>query len=476
MRIIKLLSQLKKRIFGFITNRKPVVPAIVLIFVIYPIISIVLCISADTISAYSTILILHFTIISYIIFRDFRGALQVNVIRRASVAIQESKPFLTRHILFSPNNELVSAYENYVTTSSRKKIMNRSNLQNSKKRFQDIFEDIKIGVAIIDASGKIDMVNAALEKKLGLCGKELKKKKFKDLFCMEECKSGGHYLDELTTGKCECVEIETQLTSDKRGKIWVRLIGSPLRNDKNRPEYIIVIDDITDYKETERIKDAFVDMVAHEFKNPLMALVSSLRLAKKPGQFPDVLKEFVAIASDSAESLWATLENLLEINQARTGRLKLASVRANIQQLISEVLSNTRQTLIHHIIMDIPDNLPQIVVDPAKIQLILRNLIDNAIKYSPKGGDIIVFARQQGEELVVGVKDEGIGISRSDQQNLFQPFERLGAINTAGSGLGLAVCKLLIKNHKGRIWVDSEPGKGSTFYFALPLEKVQSNR
>jgi signal transduction histidine kinase len=109
-----------------------------------------------------------------------------------------------------------------------------------------------------------------------------------------------------------------------------------------------------------------------------------------------------------------------------------------------------------------------------RVERILYNLVDNAIKYSPNGGEVRIFARQDGDFLTMGVSDQGPGISRDDQARLFQSFERLGAIvsgSIQGTGLGLRVCRLLVEAHGGRIWVESEKGKGSTFFFTLPVVK-----
>jgi signal transduction histidine kinase len=113
--------------------------------------------------------------------------------------------------------------------------------------------------------------------------------------------------------------------------------------------------------------------------------------------------------------------------------------------------------------------LPKVLADYLRVNSILNNLVDNAIKYSPDGGDIAVSVRSKDDCLIVGVKDPGIGISAEDQVRLFKPFERLETTKVTGVGLGLNVCCRLVEAHGGRIWVESEPGKGSTFFFTLPL-------
>jgi signal transduction histidine kinase len=119
-----------------------------------------------------------------------------------------------------------------------------------------------------------------------------------------------------------------------------------------------------------------------------------------------------------------------------------------------------------------PPGLPAVAIDRLRAERVLHNLVDNAIKYSPEGGEVRIFATRDSDHLTVGVHDEGIGITRENQSRLFQRFQRLETIEGSiqGIGLGLNVCRILVEAHGGRIWVESEPGKGSTFFFTVPLE------
>lgn len=142
---------------------------------------------------------------------------------------------------------------------------------------------------------------------------------------------------------------------------------------------------------------------------------------------------------------------------------------------ISETARRVAETLarlsnLHNIVVHIPAELPMVTADRVRVERVLHNLIENAIKYSPGGGTVAVLARHKDGYLEVGVKDSGIGISQEDQSRLFKPFERLETTSgIAGVGLGLNVCRRLVEAHGGRLWVESELGKGSTFFFTLPI-------
>ena len=129
----------------------------------------------------------------------------------------------------------------------------------------------------------------------------------------------------------------------------------------------------------------------------------------------------------------------------------------------------SKRTNKHRLMVEMK-GLPKLTADPLRIKRILYNLAENAIKYSPEGCDVTVFARADHDEIIVGVRDHGIGMSPQEQAKLFKPFERFDmSPQIKGIGLGLIVAERLVEAHGGRIWVESAPGKGSTFYFTLPM-------
>jgi signal transduction histidine kinase len=153
----------------------------------------------------------------------------------------------------------------------------------------------------------------------------------------------------------------------------------------------------------------------------------------------------------------------------------------NVRTVVRNVADRIRhQSSTHRFSIDLPKNLPIVQADELRLERILHNLLENAVKYSPNGGVIRIFARMEEERLVIGVSDQGIGISLHDQAKLFAPFSRLEdqrLTGVKGAGLGLLVCRRLVEAHGGRIWVESEPGRGSTFYFTLPLgNRVESSK
>jgi len=131
-----------------------------------------------------------------------------------------------------------------------------------------------------------------------------------------------------------------------------------------------------------------------------------------------------------------------------------------------------RQSSAHQFVVHVPGKLPPVHADQLRLERILYNLLENAVKYSPQGGEIRVSVTVEEEHLVIAVSDQGIGISVADQAKLFEPFQRVEESRldgTRGLGLGLLVCRRLVEAHGGRIWLESQPGSGATFFFTLPL-------
>jgi len=254
---------------------------------------------------------------------------------------------------------------------------------------------------------------------------------------------------------------------------WINTLGRATYDDRGRPMRMTGISmDITERKKAEQLKDEFIGMVSHELRTPLTVVTGAL-YASMTKEIPDEEKQqLMQDALWGAEMLDQILENLLELSRAQANRLRLNIHNVNIADVARNVVNRLEyKSAGHRFEIGIA---PELVVqaDPVRIELVLRNLLDNAIKYSPSGGQIRAFARQDADNMVIGISDQGSGISSEDQEKLFARFQRLERSVHAGAegiGLGLSVCRTLVEAHRGRIWVKSEPGRGSTFFFTIPV-------
>jgi PAS domain S-box-containing protein len=241
---------------------------------------------------------------------------------------------------------------------------------------------------------------------------------------------------------------------------------------------LAVIRDVTGRTELDHLKDEFIGMISHEMRTPLTVIIGGLDTVLSKGELlpQDEINELLNDAYCEAVSLSHILENLLELSRTQAKRLLLYPEPMRIEKLAEDVVKEFKGQSAHQFILDFPSEIPPLEADTLRVRRILYNLVQNAVKYSPAGSKIKVFARQEPDSLVIGVRDQGSGISATDQTRLFHSFQRLGLEPSGeikGIGLGLMVCLRLVEAHGGKIWVESAPEKGSTFYFTLPLMHIE---
>ena len=221
----------------------------------------------------------------------------------------------------------------------------------------------------------------------------------------------------------------------------------------------------------------FIDVLAHEMKNPLTPIFTSsgiLReiLPPEAGSIPQKLADNIF---NGTKLLISRLEELLDVARFARGVVTLNKEATGTRQFIEQVVSRYTPSINlrrQPLIVEMPENLPSASLDRSRLEQVLVNLLSNASKYSPEGSRIVLSASQSEANLLISVKDEGIGMSSEDQKIIFQPYQRVGHSHQSiqGLGLGLTVVKAIVEAHGGQVWVESELGKGSTFSFTIPLE------
>lgn len=237
------------------------------------------------------------------------------------------------------------------------------------------------------------------------------------------------------------------------------------------------IHDVTDQKLQERQRVEFISMVSHELRNPLNTLNGFLKvvLQEKAGPLNDLQREFLGLADEQANALKGRITELLEFNRLEAGRLRLQPQWANLTDLILTTSARFQvqaEQFGLNIRAEAPDDLPEMLMDSERIGQVITNLVENAMKATPAGGSITVTGEVQGNEVWVHVIDTGVGIPPDQQEKIFNRFYRVENRNSRHGvhlGLGLSICQQIVEGHGGRIWVESEVGKGSRFTFALPL-------
>ncbi|MCX5780989.1 MAG: ATP-binding protein, partial [Firmicutes bacterium] len=240
-------------------------------------------------------------------------------------------------------------------------------------------------------------------------------------------------------------------------------------------DILLVLNDITEIKRLEKVRKDFVANVSHELKTPVASISGFAEtLLAEGGKDPDNVVEFSQIIYDEAQRLAHLINDLLELSKLESDEFKLNLQKVNITQLVGETatrsskLAGLRNIRITY---DNPGDIPELSSDPELIDLILINLIDNAVNYSADGGQVEIGLQDLGNKVKIWVKDNGIGIPEQDIPRIFERFYRVDKARsrkTGGTGLGLAIVKHLVENLRGELAVESTLGEGSTFSFTLP--------
>jgi two-component system NtrC family sensor kinase len=234
----------------------------------------------------------------------------------------------------------------------------------------------------------------------------------------------------------------------------------------------VVMQDITHLKELDRIKSEFVTTVSHDLRSPLTAILGYVELIERSGPVTAQQKEFIRRVQASVQQITRLVTDLLDLGRIEAG-LDSAMEKTPLHVLARYALETLRpaaETKGVTLEADVSDDLPMVIGDPIRLRQMIGNLIENAIKYTPPQGKVTVRMAPEGEQLILQVPDTGPGIPPADQPYLFDKFFRASNVpdDLPGTGLGLSIVKSIVDRHRGRIWVESETSRGTTFIVVLP--------
>jgi two-component system phosphate regulon sensor histidine kinase PhoR len=239
---------------------------------------------------------------------------------------------------------------------------------------------------------------------------------------------------------------------------------------------VLVLHDVTDLRKLERVRRDFVANVSHEFKTPLTAIQGFAEtLLAGALDDPQNRVRFLEIILEHSRRLARLTDDLLRLSQMDADRLGLEIRRVGVSQFVESCVETAQRPASERdlrVSVNLSNRLPDIAADRRRLAEVLQNLLDNAIQYTPPGGQIMLSASAEGSEVTFTVSDTGIGIPQTDQPRIFERFYRVDVARSrevGGTGLGLAIAKHLVEVHGGRIWVESEVGQGSQFHFTVPV-------
>jgi len=240
---------------------------------------------------------------------------------------------------------------------------------------------------------------------------------------------------------------------------------------------MIILHDITREREIDRMKTEFVSIAAHQLRTPLSAIKWTLRmlLDGDVGQLSQEQAEFLEKGYRSNERMISLINDLLNVARIEEGRFLYSLTYQSLEEIIEKVIEGlsglVKEKKLKLVFNKPKKTLPKVKVDKEKIELVIQNLLDNAIGFNNSGGQVTISVKCDKMKLEVMVQDTGVGIPRSQRKRIFAKFFRADnaiKLETEGTGLGLFICKNIIEAHGGKIWFESQEGQGTTFWFTLP--------
>jgi PAS domain S-box-containing protein len=362
-----------------------------------------------------------------------------------------------------------------ISTNITDRIKAEQKLSKSEKKYRSLIETSPIGLMEIDLTkGGIIYINPQLLEMVGYTKEEFKKQ-YHFLFA--------NYPEDLTNIKKKLSERNLEFRIiNKKGEIkWLAGKTIPYFSEEGNLNTLrIWLQDITERKEIEELKSNLLIRFSHEFKTPLISIkgFTDFLLIDSSKYLNNEAISFLKGIKDGAERLKILVDDFIESTKLKRKLVGLKLKRENITEIIKDALAETEGLIKlrnHTLNMEIHDII-NVNCDREKIYSVLINFLQNAIKFTPKGGKIIIQSHISKNAVIISVKDNGIGLKKKEIPKLFKPFgkiEKYGKgwdINTEGIGLGLFYSKEIINLHKGKIWAKSKgKNKGSTFYFSLPI-------
>jgi PAS domain S-box-containing protein len=345
------------------------------------------------------------------------------------------------------------------TTASLKRRAQISEAERS--RLELVFNNIHDSVMILDEEKNILLLNPAMCRTFGLNAKTA---------------FGKPVLEVLTHPDLLALVMRTE-TQDPLNYHEVSFpdgrVGNAQLTAIQDVGYAITMQDITYLKEMDRIRSEFVHTVSHDLRSPLTSVMGYSELVERVGPLNENQRDFLNRIRDGIQHITSLVNDLLDLGNVEAGFdtqrqfVQLEGIlRYTLDMLQGQIKS--KRLKVH---TDIAQSLPALRANPIRLRQVLDNIVGNAIKYSNANGEVKIAIHVEGDQVILQVTDEGLGIPPTDQQYIFDKFYRGSNISPEieGSGLGLAIVKTIVENHQGRIWVESAVGKGSSFFIVLPV-------
>ena len=354
-----------------------------------------------------------------------------------------------------------------------------------KRRLDALLESSADGVIIMDSSHRIQRFNRAMGRLTGWSAPDAIGKTHDDVIRwarrepgqdLNEAEAGGWPLaGARRSANSPMLYVEGDLLRKDGGLTPASITYTPLYDREGRLVNLIAdAHDLTKFREAEELKSTFISIISHELKTPVALIKGYAETLRREDARWDAatVQDSLAVIVEEADRLTDLIEKLLDASRLQAGALKLNMGEVALDKLATALVEKFKtQSDKHSLSVEFPPRFPEILGDEERLRQVITNLLSNALKYSPNGGRVTVRGNVEPEQVILSVSDEGPGIAAPDLPHVFERFYRGASDLTKrvqGAGLGLYLAKAVVEAHRGRLWVESEPGKGATFSFSLP--------
>lgn len=364
---------------------------------------------------------------------------------------QANAPFTAEHLA------LITSLADYAAIAIENARLYQQS-ENERNKLETILRGVEDGVLILDADERVILLNQT----------------FRQAFDLGDQPLVGRRIREFVTQQDILELLEEPHTTPSQREI--ALEDGRVMNAQATPipavGLAITMQDITHLIELDRIKSDFVSTVSHDLRSPLTAIMGYVELLGRIGPINEQQKEFVRRVQVNVQNITSLIDDLLDLGRIEAG-FESGKEIVPIDALLRYVFESLKGRSLGKglsLTAEIPNELPQVVGNTVRLRQMVSNLMENAIKYTQRGGEILLQARAEDGQILLQVIDNGPGIPIADQPYIFDKFYRASNVpeDVPGTGLGLAIVKSIVENHRGRIWVETAPGKGTTFSVVLP--------
>jgi len=357
-----------------------------------------------------------------------------------------------------------------IATEVTSQALLNNRVRESEERFRSLAQTLPQLVWVTDAAGHEEFASSRWKDYTGI--EPRGEKEWKEIVHPDDYDHiNAAWAHSLTTGSMYNADVRLKSKYDEYR--WHTVKGEPVLDKENKiVKWVGAFTDIQDQKIREEKKDEFISIASHEMKTPLTTAKGYLQMLES--LFTDDNEEaslYLNKASEAVNRLNVLISELLDVSKIRLGKLNYTITTFNFNTMIVSTVENVQLTSQTHTIIKSGTVANEVTGDKDRLQQVIINLLNNAIKYSPGAREVFIDIAQEKNTIKVSVKDSGIGIAKQSLNKIFEKYHRVEehAIHFQGLGIGLFISYEIIQRHHGNLWVESETGKGSTFYFTIPV-------